>query len=852
MLLKKFFKTPNTKNITLIFLVLGVLFIYLTYVQSNKREFEYAIRIAKTCAYAFNNSDIKALRGVQSDTSLQNYRNIKNKLIGIIRDIPEARFAYIFDERKGKILLLADSEALNSKDYSPPGQEYTEANIDYFLIFKDGKEIYTSPVKDRWGIWRSMLIPIKDSDTGRIIAAFGLDYNARAWNLRIIREIAESSILVLLLYLSILALVKMRKINLLLKDEIAARNKVEAELHTNETKHLSFFESVSTGIVVHLPDTSVSYANPRALEIFGLSDNQILGKYPSDIACHLINKAGDTISMSDYPVAQVIKNKRILKEYIIGIVRPDLKKTIWVSFNGYPGYNTEGELSEIIVTLKDITLLRESQERLEEDEAELIASQHMSGIGSYYYYFDTKCLRRSLSLNTILGIKENEDYSLEDFWAQVHREDRQSVSDYFKVGIFQKEDQFVNEFRILTKDKKEERWIRNIDRFIFNNQGTPIKLIGTIQDITQEKKDETELKTLSLAVEQSPASIMLTNTEGIIEYVNIKTVERTRFPVEELIGQNPRILKSGETPAETYQNLWETILSGKVWRGELLNKKKDGEIFWEETYIAPVTEANGKIAHFIAIKEDITERKRFIRALEEAKIKAESSDKLKTAFMNNISHEVRTPLNGILGFGELLAQNDLSQEDREIYYSYVKNSADRLIRTISDYMEISLIVSGNQEVNKGLVKIAELMDILYEKYQPLSEEKGLGFSLDFPARMLSESINSDSEMILKIMEHLLDNAFKFTTKGEIVFGCAKNKKYVKFFVKDTGIGIESYKLNQLFNTFMQGDMSSTRKYEGNGLGLSIVKGLTTLLDGEIRVESEIGIGSAFYVKIPFS
>jgi PAS domain S-box-containing protein len=154
-------------------------------------------------------------------------------------------------------------------------------------------------------------------------------------------------------------------------------------------------------------------------------------------------------------------------------------------------------------------------------------------------------------------------------------------------------------------------------------------------DITEQKNTELQLRKLSRAVEQSPNAIVITNLEGIIEYVNPKAVELTGFTVDELIGQTPRVFKSGETPKEEYSQLWETINSGNIWQGEFHNKKKSGELYWEAASISPILDKQGKITHFLAIKVDITATKKLIQDLNASKVKAEESDRLKTAFLNN-------------------------------------------------------------------------------------------------------------------------------------------------------------------------------------------------------------------------
>jgi len=296
--------------------------------------------------------------------------------------------------------------------------------------------------------------------------------------------------------------------------------------------------------------------------------------------------------------------------------------------------------------------------------------------------------------------------------------------------------------------------------------------------------------------------------------------------------------------------MWDTILSGNSWKGVMINRKKDQSIYYEEQSVTPIINEKSEITHFVAIKSDISERMQFEADLIQAKEKAEAGDNLKTAFINNISHEVRTPLNGILGFTELIVQPHISDTEKEEYHLMIKNSSKRLINTITSYMDISMLSSGNIQVNPGTFDLLPLLSDLEKQYQPLSKSKQLKLSLKVPD-ITSLMVNSDKNHLNKVLSHLLDNALKFTKQGEIVFGYSIKPEVIEFFIKDTGAGVSKEAQERIFESFVQEEMSNTRGHEGSGLGLSIVKGLLKLLDGDIRLESQKGIGSTFFVTIPY-
>ena len=354
-----------------------------------------------------------------------------------------------------------------------------------------------------------------------------------------------------------------------------------------------------------------------------------------------------------------------------------------------------------------------------------------------------------------------------------------------------------------------------------------------------------KLSILSRAVEQNPALIIITDKNGNIEYVNPRYTEITGYTLKEVTGRNPRILKSGHQSAEFYENLWQTILSGKEWNGEMLNKKKNGDLYWEHGSISPLINESGQITHLIGIKEDITEKRKMFLDLIQAKEKAEAGDKLKSAFINNISHEVRTPLGAIEGFVEMLLSPETLEENKALYGQIIRKSSTRLLSTIADYMDISLIVSGNVEVHKTSFSLNQMLSELKEEFLEACAEQQLKLTISKPDGPQDIILTTDPEHFKKIWLHLIRNAVKYTPHGEITFGYRRTPDGLTFFVSDTGIGIDENKTQLIFDYFMQADISQTRIYEGSGLGLSIARDLVKLLGGNIYVESVKNSGSTF-------
>jgi hypothetical protein len=372
-----------------------------------------------------------------------------------------------------------------------------------------------------------------------------------------------------------------------------------------------------------------------------------------------------------------------------------------------------------------------------------------------------------------------------------------------------------------------------------------------LHDITEKRKIEEKANLLKRAIEQSPVTVVVTDTNGIIEYANPVFTKVTGYSLEEAIGRKTNLLKSGRHAAEFYQNLWDTIKSGKQWSGEFLNKKKDGTLYWEDAVIFPVINRAGNITNYVAIKEDITEKKKMIRELIEAKEKAEEMNRVKSIFFANMSHELRTPFVGIMGYAELLRELIDDDELREMAEGIYRTS-QRMVDTLSKILDITKIESEKIEVKYTEVNIRRLLEDICNEYCAAIKSKNLYLKKDF--NNLPDKILSDEKLISEIISNLISNAIKFTSKGGIEIKAEtrteKQMNFLALSVSDTGIGIPREKIDLIWEEFRQVSEGSSRDFQGTGLGLAISKKYTELLGGKISVESEYGAGSTFLVEIP--
>jgi len=503
--------------------------------------------------------------------------------------------------------------------------------------------------------------------------------------------------------------------------------------------------------------------------------------------------------------------------------------------------------------LKEEKRRRAAEKALKESEERWSFALEGSGDGVWDRNMQTNEVFYSAQWKRLLGYENNELKNTFDEWySRVHPEDLDVVLRLVDDHLKGKAGMYEAEYRMICKNGSY-KWILDRGKVISRNEnGEPIRIVGTHSDITERKKFEEQLQILWRAVDQSPASIIITDTQGRIEYVNRKFIQHTGYRAEEVLQQTHRNIKSGLVPDELYNELWGTITAGKVWVGEFQNRKKDGEVYWEKALISPVQNGNGEIVHYIAIMEDITEKKVLMRELVRARDKAEESDRLKSAFLQNMSHEIRTPMNAIMGFSELLEQEQVSDEERCSYISIIKESGEQLLSIVNNILTISFIDTRQEKVNMSRVDIIYMMKQLHSIFSKDAERRQVKLELDSDPAYTELECWTDATKLNQVLTNLISNSLKFTHKGFVRFGFRIKDSWLDFYVEDSGIGIDPKVQSKIFRRFNQADEDIRYKYGGTGLGLSISRAFVELLGGTIVVSSEPGKGSTFTFTIPFT
>ncbi len=542
---------------------------------------------------------------------------------------------------------------------------------------------------------------------------------------------------------------------------------------------------------------------------------------------------------------EVIEGKLVFEyEYPIKTLSGAIK---WIWERGGGIFNENGDLEFLEGYLEDITINKLAEEKLRQSEANLARTIEQSPFGIRVISDDSKTVYANPTLLHLFGFDSLNDFNQipatnwyhpisysEHLIREEKRRKGEPVESRYEISVVRANNEicYLQVFRndILWNGEKKSQII--------------------YLDITNRKLAENELRKLSRAIEQNPVSVVITNSDGIIEYVNPKFTEMTGYLSAEAIGKNPRILKSGKMNPQIYTDLWSTIISGKIWQGELINRKKSGEFYWVFKSISPIFDDKNQITNFVAIAEDITAKKKIEAELIQAKEKAQESDRLKSAFLANISHEIRTPMNGIMGFAELLKEPDLSPENQHEFIGVIEQSGHRMLNIINDLIDISKIEAGETTLRIREVNVNRMLHDLHLFFMPEVNQKSIYLDYHCDLSDLESIIETDLTKLNQILMNLIKNAIKFTEKGSINFGYYQVDSTLEFYITDTGPGIHSEQKNLIFERFRQGTQSHNKIHEGAGLGLAISKAYVELLGGSIWIESEFGKGSTFRFDTP--
>jgi PAS domain S-box-containing protein len=645
------------------------------------------------------------------------------------------------------------------------------------------------------------------------------------------------------------------------------RQAILTQMEENLIRTQLLLDSSLDAVIGMDQDGKVTAWNGKAEGVFGYPREQAMGQHVADLIvppkyqeahrqglARFLKTGNSTIIGRSVEVSGVRADGA---EFPIELTLASIEHGGQVSFSAYA---------------RDITERKRAENALKISEERFQLSMEATNDGLWDWNTATNEVYYSPACYQMLGYEAAEFPGTIKSWQDlIHPDDVEHTMEVNMDCVEGRCETFAVEYRLKAKDG-EWHWILGRGKSIERDaQGRSLRLVGTNVDITKRKHHDEQMIKLLQAVEQSTNTIVITGLDANIEYANPSFEKSTGYTIEEAKNQNPRLLQSGKTPRSTYDDMWAHLTSGKPWKGEFINKRKDGTEYTESVHISPVHQPDGEITNYLAIKQDVTEFKAAQQALaqlthnledkviartaelEKAKLEAEKANKTKSAFLANMSHEIRTPMNAILGLAHLLHRTELTQEQADQLHK-IDNAAKHLLTIINDILDLSKIEAGHLELEQTDFHLGALLDNVHSLVAEQAKAKGL--SIEVNPDSVPLWLHGDPTRLKQALINYTSNAIKFTDSGFIILRArplqeTESEVQIRFEVEDTGIGIPADKQKSLFQSFEQADSSTTRKYGGTGLGLAITKHLAILMGGDAGVDSEPGRGSIFWFVARF-
>jgi PAS domain S-box-containing protein len=503
-----------------------------------------------------------------------------------------------------------------------------------------------------------------------------------------------------------------------------------------------------------------------------------------------------------------------------------------------------GDVSFALDHLASEQRRRETEAALVETERFLSEAQAAGEIGTYTWLIPENRWKSSPYLNRIFGIGPEYAHKLEDWLALVAPEFRTKLGDYV-AGIIARHEPFDLDYPIVRLADGVTRWVHGRGDIRRDADDRPVAMVGTIQDITERKLAERFLKKIQMAVEQSPLSVMITDPQRRIEYVNPAFTEVTGYTAEEALGRNPRLLKSPNTPPEVYRDMWETLARGEVWKGQLENRKKDGSLFYERATIAPVWDEDGVITNYVALKEDITQARQDRAERRALEAQLHQSQKLESlgSLAGGVAHDMNNVLGAILGLASSLREmaNPSAPEVRSL--DTIVNACLRgrgVVKGLLYFAHKDLEEEGLIDLNALVQEMSQLLSYTTLKRVELRMELAPGLG----------KVRGDAGALSHALMNLCVNAMDAMPRGGIlhIHTAATPAGGVELRVQDTGEGMTPEVLAKAMEPFF----TTKPQGKGTGLGLAMVYGTMVAHNGSFDLRSEAGVGTEAILGFPAS
>ncbi len=615
------------------------------------------------------------------------------------------------------------------------------------------------------------------------------------------------------------------------------------QMQGNESRMRAILETAVDGIVIVDERGVIEGLNAAAARLYGWTEGELIGRHINtvipesyhqgalDYLPRLMRQGESAIIDGSLEVEAQLKDGSLLPiRLAIGLVRLP-HETLFVGI------------------ISDISARKSMEQALRESE-----QQYRSLIGnipgvSFRCLLDADWTMIFISdaVQTLTG------WSPEDFTSRrksiselYHPEDIKRVADQVMAAIGQGCNYTV-EYRLYDR-QGVEHWIWESGNAVLDAHGEPKWIDGVLLDVTETKLRNAEFESTVTAIRRALVVIEF-DLQGNILNANQNFLDLMGYQPEEILGQHHRLFcEQTYVESPDYAALWKRLGRGELDAGEYLRLGKGGRKVWIQASYNPIFDADGKPFKVIKFATDLSQRREMESALREAKDVAEQAAAAKTTFLANMSHEIRTPMNAIIGFTELLLGGSLDNQQRR-HLGTVRQAARSLLGLLNGILDTAKLERGALELESVDFSLCELCQQVCNSLRLSAEAKGLTLELDYPAN-LGEHFKGDSLRIQQVLTNLVGNAVKFTEHGGVRLELrAGDGDEVHFTVRDSGIGIAADRLQRIFEPFAQADASMSRRFGGTGLGTTIARQLTELMGGRIEVESELGVGSSFHVRL---
>jgi PAS domain S-box-containing protein len=621
-----------------------------------------------------------------------------------------------------------------------------------------------------------------------------------------------------------------------------ARKKTEWELKESETRLKTILGSVQTGIVIIDKETHrIMDVNPAGADLIGAPKKQIVGA-----VCHQYICPAEKGKCPITDLHQTVDNSERVLLTTRGHKMPIIKTVVAVNLNGRDC---------LLENFVDISARREAEEALRIEKSYMDRLFESAPEGIFMGDVQHRSLRINPEFTKLFGYSPEEALgkTIDELVAPAHLMQE-------ATGMTEAVDKAGHPISLESKRKRKDGAL--IDVSIL---AAPITLddktianYGIYRDITARKraeealrKSEEKYRTILESIEESYYEVDLA---GRFTFFNDSMCRLLGYDREGLLGKGNREYTDEINAGKMYDVFSRVYQTGKPAMGtdwEVV--RKDGTHCFVETSVSLMRDQNNQVVGFKGIARDITERKQS-EALNIAKQEAEAANQAKSRFLAHMSHEIRTPLNGIIGMAELGLETALNDQQCNILQT-INTEANSLLNVVNDILDFSKIEAGKMEIEKIPFDLRNLVEEVTRSQALPAEHKGLDL-ISYVPPDLPTALIGDPVRLRQVLLNLASNAVKFTEQGEVYISAALDRVwneelFIDFTVQDTGIGISSEKQPKIFESFTQGDDSTTRRHGGTGLGTSISKQLVELMGGEIRLQSRENKGSTFLFTLPF-